>query len=306
MCFPPVPLGGLATNPLSILQLLSYLAGRPEVMTDGARAELAAFVGQSVVPSTTVAYEGHWLSWQHFLAEETELTDPLLRTLAESEKSQLVALFMKRRHDKGMRGKGAHAVTASLRLHFSSHFQPTECFDSRLIKAARAACRRTIDEMHDLRDAEVVNNVKLPFCWELLLDMRRRLWFGQPWEGAAITGRMTYLACLWGYDQSARIGEYTVREGNGSDHCVRVHDLSFTYDEGNGPHYVAGGHPFFQRITLEPHLISMVQECRVMGVSTKGKKVVKPKVIARRSDTESNFLSDLVLFLSHSCSVGPG
>lgn len=103
MCFPPVPLGGLATNPLSILQLLSYLAGRTEVMTDGARAELAAFVGQSVVPSTTVAYEGHWLSWQHFLAEETELTDPLLRTLAESEKSQLVALFVKRRHDKGMR-----------------------------------------------------------------------------------------------------------------------------------------------------------------------------------------------------------
>ena len=104
-------------------------------MTDDARAGLAAFVGQFVVPSTTVAYEGHWLSWQQFLAEETQLTDPLLRTMGESEKPQLVALFVKRRHNKDMRGKGAHAVTASLRLHFSSHFQPTECFDSKLIKS---------------------------------------------------------------------------------------------------------------------------------------------------------------------------
>lgn len=101
------------TNPLNYLQPLTHLPGRSEVMTYGARAELAAFVGHSVVPSTTAAYEGHWLSWQQFLAEETQLTDPLLRTLGESEKAQLVALFVKRRHDKGMRGKGAHAVTAS-------------------------------------------------------------------------------------------------------------------------------------------------------------------------------------------------
>ena len=151
-----------------------------------------------------------------------------------------MALFVKRRHDKGLRGKGAHGVTASLRLHFSANFQPTQCFDSSIIKAARGACRRTVDELREMKDAEAANTVKLPFCWELLQDMWRRLWFGQPWEGAAITCRMIYLACVWGHDQSARIGEYTLREGKGSDHCVRVHDLAFTYDEGNGPHHVTG------------------------------------------------------------------
>lgn len=67
------------SNLLSYPQPLTCLSGRPVVMTEDTRAELAAFVGHSVVPSTTVAYEGHWISWQQFLAEETQVADLLLR-----------------------------------------------------------------------------------------------------------------------------------------------------------------------------------------------------------------------------------
>ena len=273
-------------------------------MSQASRNELAVFVGQSVEPSTMAAYQAHWAQWKTFLWDEFRVADPLLSGLEELEKTEMVALFVKHRHERGFRGKGAHCVTSSIRLHFNLSFQSTSCLDSPLIKAARSACRSTPLELREAKDAEVRNPVKLPFCWELIEDMRRRLWFGKAWSGTGLADRMVYLACVWGYDQSARVSEYTQREGKGADHSVRVHDLAFTYDEGNGPQHVTGGHPFFLRVRNESHLTNMISECRVMGVTSKGKRVVKPKVIARRSAEESRFLTDLVLFISHSGTVG--
>ena len=50
-----------------------------------------------------------------------------------------------------------------------------------------------------------------------------------------------------------------------------------------------------QGIRDDSPLIQNVRECRVQVASSKGKRVVKAKLIGRRSSDESQFLSDLAL-----------
>ena len=52
--------------------------------------------------------------------------------------------------------------------------------------------------------------------------------------------------------------------------------------------------------TDDSALIQSVTECRVQGASSKGKRVLKGKLIDRRSPDESQFLSELVLFIARS------
>ena len=116
--------------------------------------------------------------------------------------------------------------------------------------------------------------------------------------------RMVYLACMWGYDLSARISEFTKPEKGAPDHCVRVHDLSFLIDRGDGPERILGGDDFFRRAQKVTNLIHLVSECSVLPASSKGKVVIKPKIIGTRSQEERRFLLDIVIFLAHSGSVG--
>ena len=47
-----------------------------------------------------------------------------------------------------------------------------------------------------------------------------------------------------------------------------------------------------------------IVECRAMAVTAKGKKLIKPKIVGRRSEEESAFLDDLVDFMAHSGTTG--
>jgi hypothetical protein len=47
-----------------------------------------------------------------------------------------------------------------------------------------------------------------------------------------------------------------------------------------------------------------ILECRVRTVSSKGKVVVKPKLIARRSPVEAEFLDDLAAWIIHGGASG--
>ena len=236
--------------------------------------------------------------------EEEQRSDPYLDGTSDDEKIALVGVFLMRRHEAGHRGKGATSVTACLKYFFSVELRSTSFLDAAVVKAARNACGMTPDELRAKKDADPMCNVKLPFGWPLLECMRARLWTGRGWEETNVIAKMTYLACVWGYDLGARVSEYTPKEGNSSDHCVRVHDLSFTYDEGNGPVHVLGGDPFFARARVEPHLILMVSECRVLPSSSKSKTVTKLKVIGFRSPEEKQFLHDIVSFLVNSRTTG--
>jgi hypothetical protein len=50
--------------------------------------------------------------------------------------------------------------------------------------------------------------------------------------------------------------------------------------------------------------IKDVIECHVLAASSKGKVVVKAKLIGRRSEEESQFLDDLIIFITRSGALG--
>jgi hypothetical protein len=190
-------------------------------------------------------------------------------------------------------------------MRFAQELLSTEFLDAAVIHTARSACQLNPRELRVRRDtAASASSVKLPVCESILVAMRTRLWVEAPWTPPALPGCLAYIGCIWGFDQSARISEYTMPEGDAEDHCIRVDDLTFILPSGEG---VVGS-------ALARHLmpdaaqhipIADVIECRALGASSKGKVVVKPKLIARRSTAESQFLDDLVRFVVFSRSL-PG
>ena len=88
-------------------------------------------------------------------------------------------------------------------------------------------------------------------------------------------------------------------------HPPRRPDISFPHP----PDGVIGrvGSALAERIlgaSDDSSLILDVIECRVIGSSSKGKRVVKAKLIGRRSLDESKFLSELALFVTRSGARG--
>ena len=175
-----------------------------------------------------------------------------------------------------------------------------------MIATARQSCRLVPSKLRTLRNAAPVSSVKLPACHAMLMDMKVRLWDNQPWSGDGMVKRMSYLGCMWGFDQSARISEYTVPEPRAEDHCIRLDDLTFYSHSTDG---VIGrvGSALAEELrgaSDDSTLILDITECRVVGASSKGKRVVKAKLIGRRSLDESKFLSELALFVTRSGALG--
>ena len=243
---------------------------------------------QSVTRGTGRAYESHWSSWVRFMREAMNDEDPYLRNWSEGDRSALVCLFLRRRYQDGLRGKQATAVTAGMRLEFSKALLPTGFLDSALLTAARTACRMSTAELRGKKDRGANPDVKTPLCESVLLGMRASLWEGKGWGRGDIDGRMVYLACMWGYDQTARVSEYTAPERNQEDHCIRAGDLTF---ELRGGQRLVGGEGLREREGL---LGSQVEGCWVQASSHKTGSRVKAKLIGRRSAEEAQFLEDLV------------
>ena len=204
-------------------------------MSEKNRKELSDFIGMSVLPATGRTYDRHWQQWEAFLNASTKVRDPLLSGVSEEDKSALVGLFLMQRYQAGLRAKGATAVTAGLRMHFARNLIPTAFLDAAVIATTRSSCRLNPTELRNLRNTGSSDSVKLPACHGMLLDMRASLWTLQPWAGPGLVSRMTYLGCVWGFDLSARVSEYTVPEPRAQDHCIRLDDLSFFCKTPGGP-----------------------------------------------------------------------
>ena len=234
------------------------------------------------------------------------MSDPFLKGISEADKSIIVSLFICKRYQGGLRSKTATSVTAGLRMHFTQALEPTTFLDSAILSTARSACKLNPEELRAKRNAGTTDAVKLPICEGLLDDMRTRMWTGKPWNGIGLKGRMAYVGCVWGFDQSARVSEYTRPEPGSTDHCVRLDDLTFyrtTLDgvincTGSAIAKALGG------VEESSSAIKEVIECHVLAASCKGKVVVKAKLIGRRSQEESQFLDDLLIFISRSGALG--
>ena len=77
--------------------------------------------------------------------------------------------------------------------------------------------------------------------------------------------------CMWAFDQTARISEYTKREPGGQDHCVRVDDLTFSLNVGDSVRG-SGLYPLLVGDTPEGAVkLEDILECHVQAVTTKAR-----------------------------------
>jgi hypothetical protein len=96
---------------------------------------------------------------------------------------------------------------------------------------------------------------------------------------------------MWGFDMGARVSEYTRAEpgGGGSDHCVRVDDLTFILVGEGDPHPISGGNLARLGLAETAEGLSVISECRVLGTSCKSNVPVKPKAMSRYRRRQDSF-----------------
>ena len=258
------------------------------------RLELSRFIGRSVLPNTSRVYDKCWEQWIAFLKNEADEDDPFVRGAGDEEKASLVAIMMLRRHEQGLRGKQATSFTAAIRLRFSQQGITTDFLNSAVIATARAACKPKPEELRERKDSGAAASVKLPVCESILVDMKARMWTGRGWTGADMWDRMTYIGCMWAFEMGARVSEYTTPEPGGVDHCVRVDDLMFVAVFPSGTRTLRGSELADVGMADGAAGRPNVVECRATAVTAKGKTLIKPKIIGRRSVEESRFLDDLM------------
>lgn len=118
----------------------------------------------------------------------------------------------------------------------------------------------------------------------MVTDMRVSLWAGKGWELTDVDSRMVYLGCMWGFDQDARISEYTPPGLGQQDHCVRLRDLEFEYEDETGARNSTSKNDSFTGLR---RCADKVQGCWVRTSTHKTGTAVKQKFIGRRGIVEA-------------------
>ena len=219
------------------------------------------------------------------------------RVKSEKDKAAMVALFFKERYESGgMRGRQAISVSAGIKHYFAAALKPVDWFDSQIIKSARSACRMSCEELR-VHKKEAKSKATLPISEDMIAAARIRLWEGRSWNWGDIDARMTYVGLMWGFDQVARVSEYTSAEVSAEDHCVRVWQLSFIAEgNGDGQQRVIPGAAISAEMKSIP--APVITACEVEASSHKCGALSKKKIIGRRSIEEGRWLDDLVEWLS--------
>jgi hypothetical protein len=254
------------------------------VLSGQSKMELEAFIAGSVLPNTQLAYTKEWADWAKHLKQEANISDPYLQGVHEDEKASLVSLMMLRKYKQNRRGKSATAFTAAIRLEFAKKRLSCTFLGDAVIATTRASCKMKPAELREKRDSEPTYTVKLPISEDILVSMRARLWDGLSWSDGDKEQRVKYLGCMWGFEMGARVSEYTRAEPGGSDHCIRVDDLTFRIETPTVIRTLSGGSLAAHGAAESQAGLRQISECSVLGTSSKGKVAVKPKLITRRTE----------------------
>jgi hypothetical protein len=257
-------------------------------MSAQSRQELSTFISTAVVPRTNRVYEKEWaLSFNAFVKTATGSDGPFLTKYSDDEKASLVALIMMRRQEAGRRGKAATSFTAAVLQMFARTMRATAFFDSSIVATARTSCLMKPDELRAKRDSGTAISVKLPICEGILTDLRRRAWV-EGWGEEAKKLKALYAGTMYGFETASMFGEFTHCEVGNPDHCARVDDFAFVVESGKASKGVLGSGLAALQLADSAEGRRSILEFWVRTVSSKGKVVVKPKLIARRSQEEAS------------------
>jgi hypothetical protein len=94
-----------------------------------------------------------------------------------------------------------------VKLAFARALLSTDFFDHPAVATARQARRRNADELRRSDAGAEGRTVKLLVCSSLLDDIPESLWRSSNRDAKGLRDRMAYLACVWGFDNAARISE---------------------------------------------------------------------------------------------------
>ena len=229
------------------------------------------------------------------------IDDPYLKERTETEKCSLLCNFFLMRYNEGRRGKGAYGIGASVRKMFQIGFQSVTFCDHPMATAARTACRRSTDELRAMQRAGEGND-KLPIFWDMLAWIRDQHWANKTWLSQDIDDRMAAMAALLAYDLANRGGEATTVGGiQTENHSIFCEQCVFRVEdpiEVRGVmrySFKAGTDDFKQYAKLDN-----VVSCDIGVASHKSGVVHAVKVIARRTERESDVLDNFYEWCSNS------
>jgi hypothetical protein len=135
-----------------------------------------------------------------------------------TNKAVVLASFFKARYEKGLRGKAATEMGASVRIHFKMALHSADFCNAPMVKRARSACKMSTYELRVCQLNEKMSQTRLP-VWEGHIDeLIENLWEKKAWTWGDMDDRMIYMCLEWGYDLAVRVSECALAE----DHNIRA------------------------------------------------------------------------------------
>lgn len=219
---------------------------------------MTSFLEGSVSELTLDDYQRHWALWVGFLADWRNSDDVALVELeTPTEKAKVVLLFVVYLYtDCNRREEKVTEVLSAVR-HFlvTVHRQDVGFLSLEVMRKAKQACRRSTEEVRDRQDTQEANAI-IPFCLEIVVALREKLWVRTEWDHDGVLLKALWIAIGLGTDQGCRPSNLVQKDGKkAKDHTLRNSRVTFLLDGGG----VATAGPAMKGVDLG----------RVLGVKIK-------------------------------------
>ena len=269
----------------------------PITLPEDGNDKIRVFLADHLVKEVTKEnYKPHVALWKEFhkdyLGASTDYTMRLVEG-GDNEKAKVWMHFCIHLYlCKGLREDQITRVLAGVRYYILVESAGDISFlNLESIKAARQSCHRNTLEQreHAIKSS---NNVILPLCLEILVDLHQKYWEDQDWEWEGMLKRATYVCIALGLDIGLRASNLTKAEVKREEHCMMADDLFFVV-KPEGRRIPAGSS---EAKELDPEQVeSMV--AHVFTTKTGEVKLAEVPKTIDRGTLESSRLIDCMLEL---------
>lgn len=191
---------------------------------------MTQFLEGSVGEHTHDDYKRFWAMWVDFLAVWRHTDDvALLKLGTPIEKAKVVLLFVVYLYtDCDRREEKVTEVPSALR-HFmvTEHKQDVGFLSLEIMRKAKQACKRSTGEVRDRQDAQEANAI-IPFCLEIVVALRKKLWVETQWDYEGILRKALWITIGLGTDRGCRPSNLVQKDGKkAKDHTLRNSRVTF-------------------------------------------------------------------------------